>query len=334
MNRLNIAVTVGSLASLKNVGTNTYEIALHFLDGNGNAIVNANLPTTPYIATVVTTSTSFVVKVPITQETYTINDVTVKAYGNGNNVECCSDTLEYDIVNTKTPSITNQAVIVNSLSNGNIYSYEPSSNALTLLFASAEPSFDIAHTANKLWVYHTLFVESVPKSRIYEYNITLNPFTQVAGNTYDVALATDGPGLCASSNTQLFMAGTRMTEINISGTTATETVLFTLANLYRCTGDLIYDSNTQLFIMSYHNSNIPDYRIGVFNRSGTIIRSAVAPTESIFGIYQYLGTTYVIAGNGDTYTLNLTTLATTPVGNIGASIAGASQIPGQISIPA
>ncbi len=227
--------------------------------------------------------------------------------------------------------VTPQAVLLNQYGGTNIYSYEPATQVKTTLgqtFSSA----DIAHTANKLFQATALYVNTQITLRIKEYNINLNPFSLAFSKDYDLPDAThNGPGLHAVSNTELYIANSHITQLIISGITITPTVLFNLPVLYNCTGDLIYDPATQLFLISYDNQN--DYRIGVFQRSGTVVRSYPAPSKDIYGIYQFGGNTYLMGSAGKIYSLNLNTLVSTEVNTISLMLAGASQIQSNISIP-
>ena len=330
MNKIRIQATVPSLTQLNPVGLNTYGFWVHFLDSSNNPIVNSNLPSTPYYATANTTSTTFNIDVPIQEQTFSLDDVNIVVYSNEDDNVCCNDSIVTDI---ESVIISNEAVLLNSLSTGEIYRYEPSTEALLNIFTGVT-SPDIAHTPTRMWIYNTVTVSGTPYIRLYQYIITLNPFSITASNTFDLPFSTGGAGLCAVSNTELYMAGTNVTRINISGGTATTTLMFLIPNLYQCTGDLIYDPATQLFLMAYHNTNIPSYRIGIFTSTGTVVRFATAPVNDIFGIYQFEGVTYVISGSGQVYSLDLTTLATTPVDTIPVNLAGASQIQSNISIPA
>lgn len=233
---------------------------------------------------------------------------------------------------TETPppnGISSNAVILNSNNSSEVFSYEPQNNTSKSLFtANISFSADIAHTETKLWVYDNTIVE---------YNITLNPFTQSQNKVYTIvgAIGRLGAGLCAANDTTLYSCYSSVQRIALSGTTATVTKQFDLpANSY-CTGDLIYDTTNQLFAISYYTQDGATYtfKIGIFNSTGTLLRSAVVPSQTIYGIYQYNGITYIIDSAGAQWTINLSTLITTPSTSLNRSVAGASQLPSKISIP-
>lgn len=227
---------------------------------------------------------------------------------------------------TPTPSrlaVSNTAVIMNSLVSGTVYSFEPSTGQLRTLFNGANGS-DIAHTANKLFINNF--------SEVWVYNITLNPFTQTEVGAYTYASNANGAGLCAINDNTILMCGRQISQLTFgSGTVATTTTWFTLPNDSYCTGDIMYDVTNERMVISYSNSS-GDY-IGVFTKTGTLLRSATAPAGQIFGIYQYAGVTYLVNGDGRQWILNLSTLATTPTTTLNVQMAGASQLPSQISIP-
>lgn len=232
------------------------------------------------------------------------------------------------------PVVSNQAVVMSSLNDGKIYRYEPSTGLSSELFTAFQ-SNDVAHTATKLFLYTFNFVSGSTVLKIREFNIVLNGFTYELVRDYELPFGNYGAGFCAVSNTRLYMAGKKLVRIDIVGTAATAIDVFSLPENYNCTGDMIYDATTNLCLMSYNKvgTGSPDYRIGIFQANGTIVRSAAAPTQDIYGMYQYLGVTYLISGSGQVYSLNLTTLVATLADNLALNVSGASQIPSQISIP-
>ena len=86
MTGLGINITVSSLSDLAPApGSNNYYVDLEFLNSSNAPLGNPNIPNT-HTAIVNTTVLTFTAKVPITDGTYVIPNVTVKAYGN---LECC-----------------------------------------------------------------------------------------------------------------------------------------------------------------------------------------------------------------------------------------------------
>lgn len=335
MNNLRLTISLPNFNNLVAVGPDTFGFVAKFFDSN-NAPLNS-----PYIQNVVsmivnsTNPASIPLNVPVVDGNYTLQDVKVRLYANADS-DCCFKEMNFTRTNTFSgPTVSTDAVIMNSLTNpGRIYRYEPATQVLIQLFVTPWTVCpDVAHTANKLWLYNFVEIEGVLQDYLLEYNITLNPFTYTFSKAYPMSPSIIGAGLCAASDTRLFICNDKVTELNLSGSVATTTHRFDLPDGYVCTGDLIYDGSTNLFIISYNDPEA-DARIGVFDITGTLLRSALAPVGNIFGIYQFSGSTYLISATGQVYSLNLSTLASTAVNTIpGISIAGASQIPSKISIP-
>lgn len=227
--------------------------------------------------------------------------------------------------------VTPQAVLLSDLNNGGIYRYEPSTGNLAMVYNTGNTSPDIAHTATKMFVLISLFNGSGFDSKLREYNITLNPFTQSFSRDYAISSDHHGNALCAVSNTELYVGLFEIYKIVLSGSTATVTEMFALPSGYHCTGDLIYDPSTDLFLISYDNGT--DFKLGVFEGDGTLVRSGTAPSDTIYSIYQFAGATYLISGGGLIYQFNLTAMTSSLVGNLSTNISGGSQIQSNISIP-
>lgn len=330
MNNLRIPVEVSSLTKLELVGPDIYRLEVWLYDDDGNVMVDPNVPASPMMIDITTMVPSFILDIPIVNGDYTlIGKAKVMARADE---ECCAGEGEFSLVNTENDfEVSPEAVLFNGLSDAKVYSYEPSTETLTELFLGTL-SDDVAHTPSKLFIYNLQMPGPVLK--LHEYDITLSPFTKAFNQTHDLTWSIKGAGLCAVSNTLLYMAGYDVVEIDLSGPTIEENTLFSFGNLYQCTGDLVYDPATELFLATYHNTNTNTYKIGVINRSGTVIREVITPIVNIFGIYQFDGDTFVVTDSGAIHNLNLTTLATTPADSVGVQLAGASQIQSNISIPA
>lgn len=333
MNNLRLNLNISDLSDLHQVGEDTYELVAKFFKQDGTPLGNSNIPD-EYPATVFIDSLPFTMNVPIANETYNIPNVKVRVYSTVEAACCIARLDNVNIVNVRT-EVSVQAVLMNQLTTGKVFRYEPSNNETIELFTAANSS-DIAHTTNRLFIldigYETVSGQMESRTNLREYTINLNPFSQSKGPDYLMPIEVYGAGLHAVSNTELYVGGENLTAITISGGVATPTVLFALPTGYQCTGDLIYDPATQLFLMTYDDAT--NYRIGVFQRNGTIVRNAAAPVNNLFGMYQYQGVTYVVDGTGQIYSLDLTTLATTPTFDTNIQNAGASQIQSNISIPA
>jgi hypothetical protein len=93
----------------------------------------------------------------------------------------------------------------------------------------------VAHTNSKLWLYDGNF--------IYDYNITLSPFSGVFNRQYSISGL--GPGLCAKDNTTLISSiGNVIGEVLIGGS-ATFSSKFNLPINREITGDIILTTNNK-----------------------------------------------------------------------------------------
>lgn len=224
-------------------------------------------------------------------------------------------------------SVSPCAVFVNNESS--TYSYDPSSGVKTLRITSSGTNFisDVANTQNKIWILDVLSPSGL---KIHEYDITLAPFTQVFARAYTLAGFPPSSGLCAGDDSTVYIVGKNIVKVTLSGGTATPVTLFTLPNLFGCTGDAIFDPDTNRFVITYDNGVV--YKIGVFTTAGVLLRSADIPSN-IYGVYQHNGASFMVRNSGQIYAIDLNTLVYSEVGTIGMNIFGASQSPACVDIP-
>ena len=185
----------------------------------------------------------------------------------------------------------------------NIYSYEPTTGKKTLRLTYTEynVSVDIASSDTKLWIVNA------STSSFIEYNITLSPFTIVFNrsikfNTFP------GSGLGSKNNTTLIGSNNdRIILYNITGNVASETVIFSMGIGRYVTGDIVYNSITDTYIISNHVLTPSlKYYITEFAYNGTIVTElditsvcAINQTES-YGIFQSGDILYAILVNSTT----------------------------------
>jgi hypothetical protein len=133
-----------------------------------------------------------------------------------------------------------------------LYSYIGGGTA-TSLGSYGINSPDIANTSAYFWLYE------YGQSKIYEYNIySFSPWS--ADTTYSRQISTSinlGYGLTAIDNIRLLGSndGTRIYEINISGSTSIDTNIFDLATDRIIAGDLMYTDNDKLLLISNDTVN-------------------------------------------------------------------------------
>ena len=156
---------------------------------------------------------------------------------------------------TPTPTVTNGAIVVPECSviyliNSNVYSYNSTTNVSTLLNLGESPVLsglmDVAHTTNKLWISNF--------NHIYEFNITLNPFSSTFNRTININLRS---GLCAINDTTLISSiltnPTNVLNETIVKVTLNPNNTSTIENLFnlplgRRVLDLIYTTNNKIIV--------------------------------------------------------------------------------------
>lgn len=206
----------------------------------------------------------------------------------------------------KTPSI------IFILTNNDIVQYYLNSNQFRKL-GSIMPSFDIAHTNNKLWVWSN--------SKIQEYNITSNPWSinfnrsiTILNLSFNV-----GAGLGYKKHNKLLLGRSAIYEIDITTDEATPALLFALPAGFIVTGDILYiedegDISIGLiapftYLITYNLENGSDYRLGLFNSSGTLTQATALPFNNAYGIFKANNSYYLVRGTGEIYLINNTDLS-------------------------
>jgi len=216
--------------------------------------------------------------------------------------------------------------------NGYVLKYYSSTNIATTLFR-APISQDIAHNATKLWVNSP--------STLYEYDITLQPWSQVANRNITTSPIVMGFGLCAvpGTNTKIITTDTSrspqvLVELDITTTTATYRDIAILPVGAVTPGDIIITDTPSKKILIILNSVTSganglyqyDYLTGAFETYVPLGLAAAA-----FGLYEESGLIYLINGGGSIYSLlptspyTVTFVQTAPTSS--TTIVGASQLP-------
>jgi len=143
---------------------------------------------------------------------------------------------------TPTPTVTPSPITVSTCSlifnsvDAGIYAYDSSTNTSTLLYNSGFVSSDIATTQTKLWIY---------MSSIYEYDITLSPWSINFNRTIDLSVGL-GAGLGAINNTTLIStdSGSDIITLDITTSAATATVIGSLQPGRIVSGDILQTTTT------------------------------------------------------------------------------------------
>ena len=244
------------------------------------------------------------------------------------------------LTSTPTPTPTHGAIVVpqcsviyittnNQGTVGKVYAYNLTTNVSTLLFDPLlivpGPSEDIAHTNTKLWIPYGV--------NLYEWNITLNPFSKTFNRTINVGFAL-GPGLCAINDTQLLSSNNSNVIVKITlnpNNTATLENLFTLTSGRAISGDIMYTTNGKIILttQSISGSFITQY---YFNGTSWVIEfdKQIRPTiVTPYGLATVDNNIYIFDGLTSVFKIDsvFPNTITEVVEFIGYPAAGASQVP-------
>jgi uncharacterized protein (TIGR02145 family) len=283
--------------------------------------VNPLCTTTSTTTIIVTTSTT-TTEAPTTTTTTTTESPTTT-----------TTTTDEPTTTTTTTLSPDECKVLIITPTGSVFSYDVLTNTTTYRFnaISGHPNYgatvDIANSNNKLWV------NFATGTWIREFDITLNPFSAIYSRDIDIGINT-GVGLGLKSadvlNDIYVLIGSYASDIieititNIGATTAT---LFSMPVPSGMTGDIIYNSNTDTYIISRYVVDIPNviYSITEFTDDGTIVTNLSNIVSNIYGLFSDGGTLYGVRDNSEVYIVeyNGLTLVNTIPGGI--SINGSSQ---------
>jgi len=254
-------------------------------------------------------------------------------------------------LNTNPPCIGKCNVFINANKSGLenipslVYSYNLTANTIFNINQDITgplpiSSGDIANNTKNLWLF-----ETDPPNRIFEYGITLCPFSAVFNRYID----TTGiyKGLCATTipNVLLSYSHPYVKRINISGSIANETNLFSLPSNRRLYGDLMYvpatnNSGAKVIFTTVLFPQVgfyPKYYITQYSYPNGPIEMETSLSPQIDlpdGIFERNSKIYVIDFyNGELYSISInppyqrTYVQTIPLSQLPSFKAGASTDP-------
>ena len=178
----------------------------------------------------------------------------------------------------------------------------------------------------------------IPDVDIKEYNITLSPWSSTLNRTitWDSQLRISN-GLCAKDNNTLItttntFSPQRILSLDISGSTAVETIIGYLPTNMVVAGDIIYTTTNKLIITALQNVGYFGTFILQYDFATMALELQVeitAYTIQPFGLLEFNDKLFVLAQNGDVYDVALTApYALTLTQNTGlTTTSGASQTP-------
>ena len=218
--------------------------------------------------------------------------------------------------------------------NGYILRYILATNTVTTLFESAYNPNDLAHSNDKLWLNTT--------TNIYEYDITLSPWSQTFNRTISTGSVQTGFALGKSPgiNNKLVTVDVSrspgvIVELDITNSPATSVDIVTLPPGGVTPGDLLITDTIQpkilinlIQVTSGANGLYQyDYNTGAFE-----IRVPLGVASSAYGIYEEGNLIYLVTGAGLTYSLlptppyTVTLVQTIPIVSPVQVIVGGSQL--------
>ena len=222
------------------------------------------------------------------------------------------------------------SLIFNSIDAG-IYAYDSSTNTSTFLYNSGFVSSDIATTQTKLWIY---------LSSIYEYDITLSPWSINFNRTIDLSVGL-GAGLGAINNTSLISTdgGSDIITLDITTSAASATVIGSLPPGRIVSGDILQTTTTPPKII-VTNQGGDGYFLSQYVVVGGL---AVFETEvditpystSAYGLYEDNSLLYFVDGyTGQIFNVDLNPPynITGTTGYTGYVVYGASQVPSCLNV--
>jgi hypothetical protein len=232
-----------------------------------------------------------------------------------------SPLYDYNYEFTTTPPSLDNCVVF--LAPGAIYEF--SSNTVTPLSVFLGGPIlgngvDIANTTTKLWTY-TAYNDP---AAIYEYNITLNPFSILYNRTITVTGVELGAGLTAISNTKLIStSGLTVIEIDITTTTGVVTPKFNITGLVA--GDLILTTNNILYA-----TTTDGYIRGYNYSTGAMVLAFLLQPSIPYALGMFINDNdlYITNANGDVWLFNpIAPYGLTYIKNTGTYVGGASSAP-------
>jgi len=237
------------------------------------------------------------------------------------------------------------SVIYNGPNVNEVYAYNSATNVSTLLNLGTSPltggSRDIAHTPNKLWLYRT----TNNTTTLYEYNITLNPFTSVFNRAINLPIGTSlGAGLCAIDDTTLISSIMSVGQSNVKPNQIVQinldlvedgidslTYLFSLPSSRMVSGDIMYTVDGKIIVTTQTRNAPYSYWIsqyalinGVWTLEFDQNITATAPWP--YGLATINGGIYIFSGTNLKQIDNNFPYTVTQVNNINNLLEGASQV--------
>lgn len=193
------------------------------------------------------------------------------------------------------------------------YSYDITGKGLTEIYRGLAAGYIASHTSTKLWGNSDFGNDG---TQLYEYDITLDPFTYTFNRQIDLTLAYQEilSATTAASNTTIIGVNTNnvLYSFNITSTTAVKSTLhtFSLGTNVEITGLNLTTSNKLIMVGKAEVLGSDVAMIWQINYSTFAVELAL-PIETInyseiLGIYSYSGSMYYLTDDDTTYKINTT----------------------------
>jgi hypothetical protein len=139
---------------------------------------------------------------------------------------------------------------------------------------------------------------------LYEYDITINPFSGQYNTTYTISGL--GFGLCAINDTKLISSiGNTIGEITLSGNLASFTPKFNLPSNREITGDIILTTNNKLITSNFNTLSGSEYITQQDYTTGMIeVDIPLIGISNVFGLFIDNGNIYFTNDFGDVYLID------------------------------
>lgn len=231
-------------------------------------------------------------------------------------------TTSSEVTTTTTSELppANCVIIFNTSDNPTkIYTYDYDTNAATYIATLAVGSADVAISHNKLWIANS--------TTIYEYSITLSPFTisPTQDRTIALGVGMNTTGVGVINNNTLILGGDPIVTADITGATAVEASSFIPSPRGSLTGDVVYNPTSEVYTITYAVTYL-----GQYMADGTNIHSVNTSIGTLYGLFVHNDIMYAVRANGEVYSINPTTLALTlekTITGFTGQINGAAQDP-------
>lgn len=194
------------------------------------------------------------------------------------------------------------------------------------LFTAPYQSSDIAMTFNKMWINNFIGNE------VKEYDITIDPWSQVFVRTITNIPAS--PGLGIINNTTLIgINGTNLYECDITTTTSVNTLKFSLISGRTVSGDVYLTTTGKLIITTYKNTGAPTNYITQYDYASGDVEVDIPFSSALngYGLFQFENELYIASSDRIYHVAKSSPYTMTLINFPGYYINGSTQTPNYLT---